>query len=57
MDTVLLLKVGKFYEMYNMDADVGVQVLGLTYMTGGAASDSQAHCGFPEMAYAKNARA
>ena len=27
-DTVLLFKTGKFYEMYNMDADIGVQVCG-----------------------------
>ena len=27
-DTVLLFKTGKFYEMFHMDADVGVQVCG-----------------------------
>jgi DNA mismatch repair ATPase MutS len=37
---------GKFYEMYNMDADVGVKVLGLTYMKG-----HEAHAGFPEISY------
>lgn len=27
-DTVLLFKTGKFYELYHMDADIGVQVCG-----------------------------
>ena len=27
-DTVLLFKTGKFYELYHMDADVGVRVCG-----------------------------
>ena len=45
-DVVLLFKTGKFYEMYNMDADVGVQVLGLIYM-----KDHVAHAGFPEKSY------
>lgn len=31
-DTVLLFKTGKFYEMYNMDADVGVQVCGTSML-------------------------
>lgn len=31
-DTVLLFKTGKFYEMYHMDADIGVNVCGLQYM-------------------------
>ena len=45
-DTVLLFKTGKFYEMFHMDADVGVEVLGLTYMKG-----KDAHAGFPEISY------
>lgn len=45
-DTVLLFKVGKFYEMFHDDADVGVSVLGFVYMKGIAA-----HAGFPESAY------
>lgn len=45
-DTVLLFKVGKFYEMFHDDADVGVKVLGFVYMKGIAA-----HAGFPESAY------
>ncbi len=45
-DTVLLFKVGKFYEMFHDDADVGVSVLGFVYMKG-----VSAHAGFPESAY------
>ncbi len=44
-----MFKIGKFYEMYHMDADVGVFQLGLIYMSG-----ALAHCGFPEIAFAKN---
>lgn len=47
-DCVLFFKVGKFYELYHMDAVVGVQALGFSYMKG-----EFAHSGFPEMAYAK----
>lgn len=31
-DTILLFKVGKFYELYHMDATVAVTVLNLAYM-------------------------
>lgn len=31
-DTVLFFKMGKFYEFFHMDADVGVKELGLVYM-------------------------
>jgi DNA mismatch repair protein MSH6 len=44
-DLVFLFKIGKFYEMYNADADIGVREAGLAYMRG-----DQAHCGFPELA-------
>ncbi|VDK43707.1 unnamed protein product [Anisakis simplex] len=47
-DTVLFFKVGKFYEMYHMDAVIGVENLNLTYMRG-----KFAHCGFPEVAYGR----
>lgn len=47
-DTVLFFKVGKFYEMYHMDAVIGVENLNLNYMRG-----SFAHCGFPEVAYGR----
>lgn len=46
-DAVLLFKMGKFYELFEMDAHVGVELLGLTYMRG-----EQPHAGFPEAAYA-----
>ena len=45
-DSILLFKTGKFYELYHMDADIGVQVLGLIYM-----KDHVAHAGFPEKSY------
>ena len=45
-DTVLLFKTGKFYEIFHMDADVAVQVMGFNYMKG-----QDAHAGFPEIAY------
>jgi len=37
---------GKFYELYHMDADVGVNVLDFSYMKGHVA-----HAGFPEVSY------
>jgi len=45
---VLLFKMGKFYEMFEMDAHVGADVLGLQYMK----AKEQPHCGFPEASYA-----
>lgn len=47
-DVVLFFKLGKFYEMYHMDAVVGVKELGLTFMKG-----DYAHCGFPEVSYSR----
>ncbi|CAK1545535.1 unnamed protein product [Leptosia nina] len=47
-DCVLFFKVGKFYELYHMDAAVGVNELGFSYMKG-----EFAHSGFPESAYAR----
>ena len=49
-DCVLLFKMGKFYEMFEMDAHIGAECLGLSYMKG-----EQPHCGFPEAAYAQMA--
>ncbi|XP_023303172.2 probable DNA mismatch repair protein Msh6 [Lucilia cuprina] len=49
-DCVLFFKVGKFYELYHMDADVGVNELGFTYMRG-----EFAHSGFPEISFDKMA--
>ena len=43
-DVILFFKMGKFYELFNMDADVGVAELNLIYMKG-----DQAHAGFPEV--------
>lgn len=45
-DSVLFFKVGKFYELYHMDADIGVNELGFTYMRG-----EFAHSGFPEQSF------
>lgn len=45
-DSILFFKVGKFYELYHMDADVGVKELGFTYMRG-----EFAHSGFPEQSF------
>nr|CAI5861606.1 unnamed protein product [Callosobruchus analis] len=50
MDCVLFFKVGKFYELYHMDAVTGVIELGFSYMKG-----EFAHSGFPESAYGKMA--
>ncbi|XP_042592072.1 LOW QUALITY PROTEIN: DNA mismatch repair protein Msh6-like [Cyprinus carpio] len=47
-DTVLFYKVGKFYELYHMDAVIGVNELGLTFMRG-----SWAHSGFPEIGFGR----
>uniref|UniRef100_A0A0N4ZMM9 DNA mismatch repair protein n=1 Tax=Parastrongyloides trichosuri TaxID=131310 RepID=A0A0N4ZMM9_PARTI len=49
-DTVLLFKIGKFYELYHMDAIIGHEQLGLIYMRG-----SYAHSGFPELSYGRYA--
>ncbi|XP_012252115.2 DNA mismatch repair protein Msh6 isoform X2 [Athalia rosae] len=47
-DCVLFFKVGKFYELYHMDAVTGVNEIGLSYMRG-----EFAHSGFPEIAYGR----
>lgn len=43
MDKVLFFKMGKFYELFEMDAHIGAKELDLQYMKG-----TQPHCGFPE---------
>ncbi|KAK1401140.1 hypothetical protein POM88_000745 [Heracleum sosnowskyi] len=43
MDKLLFFKMGKFYELFEMDAHVGAKELDLQYMKG-----TQPHCGFPE---------
>lgn len=40
--------MGKFYELYHMDAVIGVNELSLTFMRG-----EFAHSGFPEIAYGR----
>ncbi|CAI7834354.1 unnamed protein product, partial [Closterium sp. NIES-53] len=50
LNKVLLFKMGKFYELFEMDAHVGAKELDLQYMKG-----EQPHCGFPEKNYAENA--
>lgn len=47
-DTVLFYKVGKFYELYHMDAVIGVSELGLIFMKG-----TWAHSGFPEIGFGR----
>ncbi|XP_011703725.1 PREDICTED: probable DNA mismatch repair protein Msh6 [Wasmannia auropunctata] len=47
-DCVFFFKIGKFYELYHMDAVVGVNELSLTYMRG-----EFAHSGFPEIGYGR----
>uniref|UniRef100_A0A915N5Q8 DNA mismatch repair protein n=1 Tax=Meloidogyne javanica TaxID=6303 RepID=A0A915N5Q8_MELJA len=49
-DTILFFKVGKFYELYHMDAVIAVENLSLVYMRG-----KYAHCGFPEASYGRYA--
>nr|XP_023676866.1 DNA mismatch repair protein Msh6 [Paramormyrops kingsleyae] len=47
-DTVIFYKVGKFYELYHMDAVTAVNELGITFMKG-----TWAHSGFPEIGFAR----
>eukprot|EP00256_Glycine_max_P069120 XP_025983715.1 uncharacterized protein LOC100802379 isoform X3 [Glycine max] len=49
MDKVLFFKMGKFYELFEMDAHVGEKELDLQYMKG-----DQPHCGFPEKNFSMN---
>ena len=48
-DTVLFFKMGKFYELFHMDAVLGVEKCGLAYMK----SKDIAHVGFPEIGFKK----
>lgn len=47
---LLSRQVGKFYELFHMDADIGMSEIDLIYMKG-----SKAHSGFPEVSYGKYA--
>ena len=47
----MFFKLGKFYELFDQDAHIGVRELGLSYMS----QSKRAHSGFPEASYAKYA--
>ncbi|KAL4340284.1 hypothetical protein GQ457_08G016170 [Hibiscus cannabinus] len=49
MDKVLFFKMGKFYELFEMDAHIGEKELNLQYMKG-----KKPHCGFPEKNFSMN---
>lgn len=51
MDAVLFFKMGKFYELFNQDAVIGVKELGINPMKGD--ETKPAHAGFPEISYDK----
>ena len=46
-DKVLFFKMGKFYELFHMDAVLAVERCGLIYMK----KKAYAHCGFPEVIF------
>lgn len=51
MDAILFFKMGKFYELFNEDAVIGVNNLDINYMKG---DDTRpAHAGFPEISFSK----
>ncbi|XP_021954650.1 DNA mismatch repair protein Msh6 [Folsomia candida] len=49
-DTVLFFKMGKFYELFHMDAVIAVEELDIIFMKGDVA-----HAGFPEKSYSYRA--
>lgn len=51
-DVVIFFKKGKFYELYDVDADIGHQQLGLNFTKGGRVD--MRCCGVPEQAFAKH---
>lgn len=51
MDAILFFKMGKFYELFNEDAVIGVNNLDIIYMKGD--ETKPAHAGFPEISYEK----
>lgn len=51
-DVVIFFKKGKFYEMYDIDADISNTVLGLNYTKGGRVD--MRCCGVPEQAFDKH---
>lgn len=54
MDAILFFKMGKFYELFNEDAVIGVNNLDITFMKGD--ETKPAHAGFPEVSYEKYSR-
>lgn len=55
MDAILFFKMGKFYELFNEDAVIGVNNLDIAYMKGD--ESRPAHAGFPEVSYEKYSKA
>ena len=51
-DVVIFFKKGKFYEMYDCDADIGHKELGLNFTKGGRVD--MRCCGVPEQAFDKH---
>eukprot|EP00485_Elphidium_margaritaceum_P010637 CAMPEP_0202694696 /NCGR_PEP_ID=MMETSP1385-20130828/8485_1 /ASSEMBLY_ACC=CAM_ASM_000861 /TAXON_ID=933848 /ORGANISM="Elphidium margaritaceum" /LENGTH=1286 /DNA_ID=CAMNT_0049350589 /DNA_START=36 /DNA_END=3896 /DNA_ORIENTATION=+ len=51
-DGILFFKVGKFYELYNCDADLAHKMCGLNYM---GQDNVSPHVGFPETSFNKYA--
>lgn len=51
-DVVVFFKKGKFYEMYDIDADIGNSVLGLNFTKGGRVD--MRCCGVPEQSFDKH---
>ncbi|CAD5111108.1 DgyrCDS451 [Dimorphilus gyrociliatus] len=52
LDVILLFKMGKFYEMFHMDAVLAIKEMNLIMMKG-----DYAHAGFPESAFSRHADA
>lgn len=51
-DVVIMFKKGKFYEMYDVDADIGHEKLGLNFTKGGRVD--MRCCGIPEQSFEKH---
>lgn len=51
-DVVIFFKKGKFYELYDIDADIGHQQLGLNFTKGGRVD--MRCCGVPEQSFDKH---
>lgn len=51
-DVVIFFKKGKFYELYDIDADIGHQQLGLNFTKGGRVD--MRCCGVPEQSFEKH---